>query len=350
MTKHKILDKLIFIGQILSYILLVAALVFLSTFYRTGLFVFMLILVISLPLASYISGKIAWNHLSVDVKSSSTFAQTLDEVKVSVRLHNSSFFPLPDCHIRYEITSPFYPCDKTWGATVPSYFHGTFSLDLPIQFQRCGCYQVRSMHLTAYDYLHVFRFEKDLDTRLEIHVYPPEEEVQTFEAGAYGEGFDEFEETAAKGNTSSNVTDIREYIPGDRLQKIHWKLSAKINKWMVKENEHTASNQFTVLPELYLPAATSELLEECMKNAYTMCRSLLQAGEAFFLCFYNTGSADFSNTLIQNKEQLDLAFLECFYMTPYAEEDLALSVYQRAGLHGGTLLHVTHKGVSDVVS
>ena len=47
-------------------------------------------------------------------------------------------------------------------------------------------------------------------------------------------------------------------------------------------------------------------------------------------------------------EDLDRIMPEIFYHTPYPQEDLALTVYEKAGVMGGVLLHVTHKGVADV--
>ena len=350
MSKRSNLEKAAMISEAVTYLLLVVALFFLSTFYRTGLFVFFLIMVILLPAVSYLVCRYAFRELSLTADASTAYAQSGDQVMLSLHLHNPTFFPLPDCHIAYTLTSAFYPCDDLWLANCPSYARQDFSFSLPLEIKRCGCYQLRTQTLEAYDFLHFFHFRKNIPTLTEICVYPQEKETEPFEPTDYGEGFDEFEETNARGNTSSNVTDIREYIPGDRLQKIHWKLSAKIDKLMVKENEHTSSNQFTILVELFLPDSASDTLEESIKNGYGLARSLIAYGQPFFLCFYSDWAAEFSKTLIQNREQLDLAFSECFYFSPYREEDLGLSVYQRAGMQGGTLLHVSHKGVTDVVS
>ena len=41
-------------------------------------------------------------------------------------------------------------------------------------------------------------------------------------------------ESKKKGYDFSEVTGIREYIPGDKLQNIHWKLSAKKDILMVR--------------------------------------------------------------------------------------------------------------------
>ncbi len=350
MQKRTPLEKATLISEVITYILLVIALIFLSTFYRTGLFVFFLIMVLLLPVVSYLVSRYAFRRMSIRAESSTAFAQSSDSITVRILLDNPTLFPLPDCLIRYHITSSFYPCEDEWQAVCPSYAKNVFSFELPLEIKRCGCYQIRLHSLEAYDFLHFFRFHKETPHLTEVRVFPREVETEPFEPSDYGEGFDEFEETSARGNTSSNVTDIREYIPGDRLQRIHWKLSAKIDKLMVKENEHTSSNQFTILIELFLPSPESAALEESLKNGYALANSLIRYGQAFFLCFYQECATEFSKTLIQNKEQLDQAFSESFYYAPYAEEDLALSVFQRAGMQGGTILHVTHKGVTDVVS
>ncbi|MCR4689812.1 MAG: DUF58 domain-containing protein [Lachnospiraceae bacterium] len=347
-NRQSLTENLIQLYHMAIYLMLLIGLFFLSTFYRTGIFVFFLILVISLPPASYMVGRFAFRNLTLSLSSSTGFTLPDTDCGLSIHLTNDSFFPLPDCHITYHITSAFYPCDKTWIANVPSYGRDTFSFTLPMVFHHVGCYQIRVTHLTVYDLLHFFRFDKDLDKKLEISVFPPEHEVEVFEPSSYGEGFDEFEETSQKGNTSSNVTDIREYIPGDRLQKIHWKLSAKIDKLMVKENESTSSNQFTILTELYLPNSESDTLDKSLENAYTLSRSLILAGVTHFFTFYCAASSEFVTASVTSKEDLDRIMPEIFYHTPYPQEDLALTVYEKAGVMGGVLLHVTHKGVADV--
>ncbi len=350
MQTYTLKEKLIRALTIAALLLLIAALFFLSTFYRTGLFVFLLILLITLPVASYLVGRYTFGKLAVSATSTTSFSLPEQKLLLKITLSNDSFFPLPDCHISYTMTSSFYPCDQTFSVVMPSFARETFPVELPLVFHHIGCYQIRLQSLCVYDYLHLFRFQKKLSDSLEIRIYPADADSPAFEASSYGEGFDEYEETQQKGNTSSNVTDIREYQPGDRLQKIHWKLSAKIDNLMVKENESTSSNQFTILTELYLPNPESDALDESLKNAYTLSRSMLALGQSHFFTYYCAGSSDFERTLITNRDQLEEAFSECLYQRPYAEEDLALTMYQRASLAGGIILHANHKGVTDVVS
>ena len=174
----------------------------------------------------------------------------------------------------------------------------------------------------------------------------------------YTEGFDEFEESEKKGNVSSNVTDVREYRPGDRLQKIHWKLSSKIDKLMVKENEATSTNQFFMLLELYQPSredcaadpALNAILDTALEQAQSLALELIEAQEIFVFAFYSVGKEDFVMSTIRCQDDFTEALSECFYEKAYDTENLALDIYERSGLSKGTLLHITHKGVDDVIA
>lgn len=338
------------IFHVITYFLLFIICLFLADFYQHPLFLFLTVLLLFLPPLSYVICRYAFTHLQCRIVLPALYATSGDRLSLSIRLTSDTIFPLPDCQIQYHITSAFYPCKEQRIVVCPAYARGTFSFDLPLTMHRAGCYEISVTDLTAYDYLHFFTFHRQETVHMELPVYPVKTKQNAFDRNAYGEGFDEYEETQAKGNVSSNVTDIREYIPGDRLQKIHWKLSAKQGKLMVKENEQTSSHQFTLLTELYQPVPESDCLEQALTNSYTMADSLLRAGEPFFFMFYSLPKQDFSRFLIQTFEDLENALTECFYQPAYTTEDLALTTLQNASMQSGVLLHATHKGVSDVIS
>ena len=307
-------------------------------------------LLLLLPPASYLAARYAVLHLQPEITTSLLFGHSGDEITVSFVLKNPAYLPLPDCTFHYTVSSPFYPNEESYEVNCPVYAHDSFAFSIPLTFRRAACYQIRLTQITVWDYLHFFNFHKEVTLQKELFIFPPENDSLQFSSAAFGEGFDEFEENGAKGNVSSNVTDIREYIPGDRLQKIHWKLSAKIHKLMVKENEQTSSHQFILLPELYLPDPAQPVLEQILSNTLTMGRSLLADGITFFFRYYSITAQDFMQFCILNEDQLEEAFRSCFYESTYAESDLALTVLQKADMVHGSILHVTDKGVEDVIS
>jgi hypothetical protein len=52
------------------------------------------------------------------------------------------------------------------------------------------------------------------------------------------------------GDDCSEVFDIREYQDGDRLNRIHWKLSSKSDQTYVKEYSLPISNSVVIIPEM----------------------------------------------------------------------------------------------------
>ena len=324
--------------------------ILLATFYQKPIFLFLLMLLLLLPPASYLAARYAFLHLQPEITTSLLFGHSGDEITVSFVLKNPAYLPLPDCTFHYTVSSPFYPNEESYEVNCPVYAHDSFAFSIPLTFRRAACYQIRLTQIMVWDYLHFFTFHKEVTLQKELFIFPPENDSLQFSSEAFGEGFDEYEENGAKGNISSNVTDIREYIPGDRLQKIHWKLSAKIHKLMVKENEQTSSHQFILLPELYLPDPAQPVLEQILSNTLTMGRSLLADGITFFFRYYSIAAQDFMQFCILNEDQLEEAFRSCFYESTYAESDLALTVLQKADMVHGSILHVTDKGVEDVIS
>lgn len=340
--------KRIFNG--ITYLLLFMCCVVLADFYKHPLFLFLLVLVITFVPISYFAANYAFKKLVFSIHFPVSYGHSGEDIVLSLNTTLRSYIVLPNCELTYHISSPFYPCDEMRKVIYPASPFQSMHFDLPIHFERAGVYEISLSHITTYDYLHIFRFDRNLSVRKELIIYPKQLEAPAFDRAVFGEGFDEFEETNAKGNVSSNVTDLREYIPGDRLQQIHWKLSAKVDKWMIKENESTATNQFTLLVELYLPTPESDFLEKSLSNAYSLAGAMVQAGEVFFFMAYSEKSHDFIQICIRCQEDLDAAFLQTFYQTTYQEEDLALHTLSNASIVHGIILHATHKGVSDVFS
>ena len=181
-------------------------------------------------------------------------------------------------------------------------------------------------------------------------VFPTERLEVPYHPSFYAEGFDEYETSTQTGNVSSNVTDLREYRPGDRLQKIHWKLSAKIDKLMVKENEASASHQFYVLLELYRNEGHPEYLDQAVTYAYGVAKELLEHRENFFFGFYSGLRQEFISYQVRDDGDLMQALREAYYEKPYDTADLALHMYMDSGMQKGTLIQITHEGVMDEAS
>lgn len=337
------------IKHVLIYGIILILLVASALFYRQSFLVMLFLIMCLLPVFSILFTKRAFRDLTVNILSASYQSEKGMTVPLTLTLHNPTPFPLLHVECALSILSPFYPGSEAMTYVLPASAKQATPFVLPVTYAHCGLFQAKLSSIKVYDYLHFIALSKELDCHKQIVILPDSEVEVSYHPELYGEGFDEYESSLQRGNISSNVTDIREYQPGDRLQKIHWKLSAKIDKLMVKENEATSSHQFFVLLELYHDPARPQLLDTAIEYAYSLSRELLAAQENFIFGFYSAGAGDFISCPVLTEDDLTAALCEAFYETPYSTENLGREIYENSGLIKGTLLQVTHQGVSNEI-
>ena len=337
------------ITNLFSYTLLFLFTLFFTFYYRQSFFLVLFLLLCILPFFSYMMARYAFQKLDVSLSLKILTGEKNSTLPLYVHLDNKSLFPFSHCEVTLRISSAFYEKDELEVLILPCESRKLCTTSFPITYTKSGCYQIQLIQVKVFDYLHFFSFKKNNDKQVSVKIMPSL--IQSFAVPdtLYGEGFDEFEENTLKGNYSSNVTDIREYIPGDRLQKIHWKLSAKLDELMVKENEATSSKRFIILPELYQPKDYTNLsLDMTLDYTYALARQLLSKQETFFLTWYCTKQEAFLPHYIQNTSDLQSALEELYYDMPYEDESLGRTLYEATQLKAGTLLYVTYKGVEYV--
>lgn len=99
-------------------------------------------------------------------------------------------------------------------------------------FLYCGVYDVTIRKVKTFDYIKLFSGNRKIDLSARIFVLPKQYLVE--------------EEVSANENDLSLIKELREFVPGDRLSCVHWKISSKCNKLMVKEFDRPLLEEFTI--------------------------------------------------------------------------------------------------------
>ena len=338
------------IRNIVGYLIVAVLLLLCVFFYRQAFLVVLFLMLLLLPPVSILLCRQSFGKLTAELSFSAAEAEKNLDVYLTIRFNNPSHFPLMHVECPLQITSPYYESRPQMTYVLPAPAGRTDALSLPVTFQCCGLYEAEIVTLKVYDLLHFFSFSREVNLHTQTMVFPKERLETSYHPSFYAEGFDEYETPMKTGNVSSNVTDLREYRPGDRLQKIHWKLSAKIDKLMVKENEAAASHQFYVLLELYKTPKHPEYIDQAVTYAYGVSKELLEHRENFFFGFYSGARREFLSYPIRSDGDLMQALREAYYEKPYDTADMALQMYRNSGMQKGTLIQITHEGVADDVS
>ena len=208
-------------------------------------------------------------------------------------------------------------------------------VQIPLETSFIGMAQVNFTEIAFTDPLHFFRYIVPLGQKTEVPVFPPETIKEDLPATPAADGIDEYTESDAKGNISSDIKEIRLYQPGDRLQRIHWKLSAKLDDLFVKEMAHTSILSLVLLPEL-----TDENIEETVSTLRGCIKVLLQREERFEVCLYHHGIVDFNFMPVTDDASTMEALIRLYYLPLYKEKSAAKRAYFNSGVKQATVISI----------
>ncbi len=137
-------------------------------------------------------------------------------------------------------------------------------------------------HVTAVDSYTRYPFgfflkKRRLRVESEVIVYPrilAEDMAQERFRPVIGE-----ESTATRPGAGSELHSFREYVRGDSMRQVHWKKSASLGRWIMKQYEAEASRSVHVVVDPYKPRTVSEdEFEEMIASAATFLYHAVQRG------------------------------------------------------------------------
>ena len=154
---------------------------------------------------------------------------------------------------------------------------------LPVDGAYCGEVCVTCKSSRVCDLLKLFRVKTEPFGEVRTVVYPRRVNLDV-ELARNTIGLPEHEGMLQnrKGNDPSEIFDIREYMPGDDVRSIHWKLSSKTDNLIVREASDPSHYHTAILPDLGLMQGTEPVTMEELNRAVavgaSICEKLLETG------------------------------------------------------------------------
>lgn len=144
------------------------------------------------------------------------------------------------------------------------------------------------------------------------------------------------------------MSDIREYIPGDKLQNIHWKLSAKENNIMVKERVSLSSDELMVLVEL--TNDVDMILNDILCAMYGMADYMIRQNVPFSIYWWSVGDQDMKRTVIDGMADLEETMENIFYERYYADAKLGTTIMKRLMNEGSRFMVIGRRDAGNGVT
>lgn len=109
--------------------------------------------------------------------------------------------------------------------------------EIDFVYPHCGGINVAIEDYKQYDILNIFYLKVKTNQYTHITIFPKEIEYDfTYIQSTLPKQSEETYSTQQKGDDPTEIFDIHEYHDGDPLKNIHWKLSLKHQKLLIKEN------------------------------------------------------------------------------------------------------------------
>ncbi len=191
--------------------------------------------ILMLPIISLLHMGLTYTVFELSHDVDQRFVSKGDTLTYRLSLYNSSYLILAPMRVHYISSEDLFHLDKAsqseWFVIYPK-----SQQDLHKQltcFYR-GNYPVGIDYIRIQDFFGFFSIVYKEIEQHKILVYP---NLLEFKSSAIRQVLSETAESIVGHDiTNSTVfTDIRQYMPGDALNKIHWKLSAKKGTWISKE-------------------------------------------------------------------------------------------------------------------
>lgn len=164
--------------------------------------------------------------------------------------------------------------------------------DVSSKLSACGEIHLHIKKAKVYDMFHIWHKSLPQTEDACTTIYPRSMDIQISASGkTTGTNNDEGISQNKKGNDHSEMYDLREYVPGDDVRSIHWKLSSKADDLVLRESSNPSHYSIVIMPDYgrqildndieagkkyinTILAAGASLGSELLKNGIFFCMAL----------------------------------------------------------------------------
>ena len=293
------------IPNLVTYIILYAVALFSYIFVCGYVHLIILVFMTIAPFVSIVMEKALLSKLAFKLVVSDKYIHKDGCIHMGLLLDNKSFFSSLDVKVNIDVENIFYKTKAPISVAMPANIRQVNKVVVPFVASLNGIVSIKVNKIEVRDLIGIVSYVFDVDMTKEVEVYPSNIHSDDIDKTGLYEGVSENEETNTKGSDLSDVSNIREYVPGDRIKDIHWKLSAKKDILLVKERVRISERQLIMLLDV---CGIKEDIDMVLEYAYNIVRACLKDGIPTKLVWWNKEASELDDMQVNSYEDLKEAY------------------------------------------
>ena len=202
-----------------------------------------LVTLAALPLVSLVLTSFMLRCLKV-VQQAPNHIVKNESGQFAIHLHNPT--PMPFGNVKCVFYSDHFAVEAPVDLALMLAPMQTTLYEVPFTVRYRGVYQVGLQAVQAMDTMGLFRLRRQFRKKVSLVVLPRVVEMTNFPLAMnlMTEANSRFD---MRDEDYTTVSDVRPYLPSDSIKRVHWKLTAKRNEWLVKNFQSNALSKVTVI-------------------------------------------------------------------------------------------------------
>lgn len=338
------------VGNWINYFLFLAIIVAGYLFYDNYVMLVLIVTATALPVIFAILFKMSYKKLMVSIADVPSAVCRDSDVDFIIAVENHSFFPFGGIRIKLDIRNLFYDNKKEYIINIADVPMKKTNVKWGFKALYCGCVRININEIEILDILGLVRKTMPLSIEKTIEVYPIECDIELDIASVSSGESDEDEVQYRKGTDVSEISGIREYVPGDSLQSVHWKVSARYDDFMIKEYSMPYTDRLCLAAELYVNSDIRDELDCVLGLHYSAAYSFIRGGREFYIVWYNPETMSNEMRYIQNENDIIRAAGDMMYAKPVKIPGISLEALKNEYGNGNyTCVYITGASREEVV-
>lgn len=289
--------------------------------YRDLLSLIIFLVILAVPLILLILAVLMRLGVRITIESGHAIYACGDKASIEVVIANYSPLPISQIKVFANYKNLFF---KHYDKGEFNFFATPFSKNcykIEVDSRHAGRVDFLFKKACVLDYLGIFSIPIRLKKSVSVSFLPKIHAIEpTLRRNNYAASESNVYSKYKPGDDPSEVFDIRDYADGDKLSRIHWKLSSKQDKYMVKDYSLLINEAVLILPELMFgegKEADLDLIDAVLETAFSLSHILVDRNTLHTIGYYNAEIDKVCTQKINDLDDLYSAFGAIFNTSNY---------------------------------